>query len=118
MNETASQILAANLKALRDADPELKSQAAIGRAAKIDQRTVGRILNMENEPTFGQLTKLAKAFKLQAWQLLVPGLEPTNPPMLASESVRLRKLLTNIGQTKEALEGYLRSDGNTSPGDL
>ena len=87
-------------------------------AAKIDQRTVGRILNMEHEPTFGQLTKLARVFKLQPWQMLVPNLEPTNPPMLASESQTLRALLSKIGSTKEALEGFLRDEGNTAPGRL
>lgn len=118
VSKTASQILAANLVALRDADPVLTSQGKIGAKSGMNQRTVGRIINMEHEPTFAQLTKLAKAFGLQPWQMLVPNLEPTNPPMLASESQSLRKLLTNIGSTKEALEGFLRSEGNTDHGTL
>lgn len=118
MTPTALEILAANLAALRDADAVLTSQGKIGDRAGINQRTVGRIINMEHEPTVGQLTKLARAFRLQPWQLLVPGLQPTNPPMLASESEALRELLSNIGSTKEALEGYLRKEGNTDSGEL
>lgn len=112
-------ILAKNLGKLRDEHATLTSQAAIGKKAGIDQRTVGRILNMEHEPTLSQLSKLAEAFNLdQPWKILVPDLVPSNPPMLASDSAGILKLLENIGSTKEAIEGYLRHEGNTDPGDL
>lgn len=109
----AFEIVAKNLDSLRSSHKTLKSQAAIAEAAKVDQKTVGRILNKTNEPSLEVLAKIAKAFGLAPWQMLVPDLEPTNPPMLASESNALKKLYANLGKTKEAIEGVLRSEGNS-----
>lgn len=78
------QIVAANLEALRARYPALNSQAAIGRAAKVDQKTVGRILNLTNEPSLEVLAKIAKVFDLEAWQLMVPGLDVAKPQRLIS----------------------------------
>jgi transcriptional regulator with XRE-family HTH domain len=111
-------VLSANLKALMAASQDLNSQSALGRRCKIDQRTVGRIVLMQHSPTLRQLDKLAKAFQLSPWQLLVPNLAPTNPPMLAVESESLKAMLHNITTTKVAIEGYLRDEGNTRPGGL
>lgn len=113
----AFEILANNLDALCTSHKTLKSQSAIAKAAKVDQKTVGRILNKTNEPSLEVLSKIAKAFGLAPWQMLVPDLEPTNPPMLASESNALKKLYTNLGKTKEAIEGVLRSEGNSVVGE-
>lgn len=114
----ALRTLAANLETLRENDRELNSQPKIAAAAKINQKTVWRIFNMLNEPTLEQVSKLAAAFELEPWQLLVPNLHPSNRPVLAAESEGIKKLLANIAGTKEALEGYLREGGNTKPGDL
>lgn len=111
-------VLSANLKALMAASKGLSSQAALGRKCKLDQRTIGRIVLMEHSPTLRQLDKLARAFQLAPWQLLVPNLVPTNPPMLAAESEGLKAMLRNITTTKAAIEGYLRDEGNTRPGGL
>jgi transcriptional regulator with XRE-family HTH domain len=118
VSDEASSILAANLAALMAASKELTSQGKVGKRAGIDQRTVGRIRNQENPPTLEQVSKLAKAFGLEVWQLFVPGLNPSNPPMLTHESEPLRAMLKNIANTKEAIEGYLREEGNTTPGKL
>lgn len=109
-------VLAENLKALRDSSPVYSSDAKIGAKAGIDQKTVWRIINKKNEPTTLQVSKLAAVFELDPWKLFVPNLEPTNPPMLATESESLRDMLKTIGATKEAIEGYLRDEGNTQPG--
>lgn len=109
----AFEIVVKNLESLIACHKTLNSQAAIGKAAKVDQKTVGRILNKTNEPSLEVVGKIAKAFGLAAWQMLVPDLEPTNPPMLASESNALKKLYANLGRTKEAIEGVLRSEGNS-----
>lgn len=53
---------------------ELNSQAKLGGRAKIDQRTVGRILNSEHMPTLDKISALAEAYGIEAWQLLAPGL--------------------------------------------
>ena len=42
---------------------------------------MGRILNEEHSPQLKQIDAIAKAFQLSAWQLLIPGLDPSNPPV-------------------------------------
>ena len=74
-------ILSANLKALMASHATLKTQAAVGKACGIDQRTVGRILNQEHSCGMNQLEAIAEAFDLLTWQLLVPNLNPKSPPV-------------------------------------
>lgn len=114
----AFEIVASNLEALMANSKFFKTQAAVGKAAKVDQKTIGRILNRTNEPSLDVIAKVAKVFDLEPWQMLVPHLEPSNAPMLAQQSAALRKLYANLGNTVEAIEGILREDGNTRPGDL
>lgn len=114
----AARSLAENLKALMTANPELDSQSALGRAAKVDQKTIERMLKCLNEPTLEKVEKVAKVFGLTAWQLLTPNLHPRNHPMLAAESAALREMYKKILSTREAIEGVLAKDGNTRPGDL
>lgn len=76
------RLLAKNLKTLMDSRPGLATQTAVAKAAEVDQRTVGRILQCEHAPTLAQIEKLAKAFMLEPWQLLAPNLDPRDPPVL------------------------------------
>ena len=94
-------ILSNNLKALMAAHVSLTTQAAVGKACKIDQRTVGRILNMEHSPGLKQLEAIAVAFDLLTWQLLVPNLDPKNPPVCEHTKVEhdlYKKLRTLVQQ--------------------
>ncbi|AEG94426.1 helix-turn-helix domain-containing protein [Ramlibacter tataouinensis] len=79
----ALQVLAANLERLIAEHKELNSQPKLAAAAKIDQKTVYRIVTKQNEPSTDKLEKLAKALGVQTWQLLVPGLKPGALPELA-----------------------------------
>lgn len=82
MPNRARDIVAANLKALMDHQPDNPvGQAQLKRMSGVDQRYIGRILAAESSITVDTLEKIAKAFDLQAWQLLVPGLDPGNPPV-------------------------------------
>lgn len=79
------KILAVNLAQLMAHSPDLKSEAKIAAAAKvakISQRTVNRARNGA-QVRLESLAGLAEAFGLAPWQLLVPGLDPANPPILA-----------------------------------
>lgn len=115
----ALETLASNLKALKAKDRDLSSDGKIAKKAGLDQKTVNRIVNKKHEPTLAALSQLSAAVGLQhPWQLLVPNLVPSNPPMLAAESASLLKLLENIAGTKLAMEGFLRAEGNTEPGAL
>ena len=87
MRKPASEIIAENLAAAMldrhmvnpvNGQP---SQSALARKAHVDQRTVGRILNREQSPTIEMLEKLAHALDLDAWQMMIPSLDPKNPPV-------------------------------------
>lgn len=77
---TLGWILAQNLQALMKAHGAISTQAKLGLAAGVDQRTIGRILNCERAPTASQIEKIAKAFNIEPWQLLLPQLDPSDPP--------------------------------------
>jgi transcriptional regulator with XRE-family HTH domain len=92
--DTARKIVATNLSALmvsagmvlKNGDP---NQSALARVSGADQRTVGRILAQEQSATVDMLEVLAKPFSLDPWQLLIPGLDPHNPPVFViSEAER------------------------------
>lgn len=53
----------------------------LAREAKIGPGTATRIKSKKNSARIGTLAKLAKPFKLQPWHLLIPDLDPANPPV-------------------------------------
>ena len=84
-SQSPERILALNLAQLMAHSADLKSEAKIAAAAKISkisQRTVNRARNGA-QVRLESLAGLAEAFGLAPWQLLVPGLDPANPPILA-----------------------------------
>lgn len=76
------KILADNLKTLMDGHVSLKSEAKIAKAGGLSQRTVNRARN-GLQVRLESLRGLSKAFGLSPWQLLVPNLDPKNPPLLS-----------------------------------
>lgn len=82
MAEPIRKVLSENLlRLMRTGQSGEVSQAELGRRARVDQRNVGRIVSGDISTTVDTLGKLARAFDLDAWQLLVPGLDPSNPPI-------------------------------------
>lgn len=96
---SARKVLAANLAALMDAKPELKPVKAIEDATDgaVGKSTVARAKLGENAINIDNLEAIAHAFGLEAWQLLVPGLTPKNPPVLKSIGEAEDKLYARIG---------------------
>ena len=93
MRHDPNETVAANLRALMlHAGMEKKgepNQSDLARASGANQRTVGRILSRDQSPTVEMLETIARAFGLHAWQLLIPGLDPANPPVVVmSEAER------------------------------
>lgn len=93
MKTNPTETVASNLRALMlHAGMEKKgepNQSDLARASGANQRTVGRILAREQSPTVEMLETIARAFGLHAWQLLIPGLDPANPPVVVmSEAER------------------------------
>lgn len=95
-------VLSDNIKKLMEASADLNTQAALGRRCGIDQRTVVRIINLEHSPTLEKIEAIATAYGLLPWQILVPGLDPKNPPVCELTQVekglydKLRRLVTQL----------------------
>lgn len=85
MENASRKTLAENLaKLMHLDDPDKRNhlkQDAIGKKAGCNQRSIGRILNGDMAATVDMLDGIAHAFDLETWQLLTPGLDPSNPPI-------------------------------------
>ena len=100
---TSRQVLAANLKALMASLSALDTFCILVAAGGPSNGTLDWIRRMESGASIDQLDILAKIYGLEPWQLLVPNLDPTNPPMLASISQRQLEMLERIKQAAKEL---------------
>ena len=66
------------------------------RKCKIGNGTVQRIQGQTTSVGLEVLDKIAEAHELAAWQLLVPGFDPDNPPTLQPVSKRERELYEKL----------------------
>lgn len=101
-------ILAENVAKLMEAHIDLSSQTKLGKKSGVGQRTVGRILNKEGFPTADNIAKIAAAFELMAWQLLVPDLNPSNIPLLKEQTPKEREFYKRIADL--AIEMGIKND--------
>lgn len=79
--------LANNLKALMvyacdQGHPRLASVKGLAAASGISRAGIDNVLHSRKAATLDTIEALAGAYGLQAWQLLVPGLDPANPPVV------------------------------------
>lgn len=104
---TPRLILRDNVKALLKSGIGPKSQLQLGgKPGTGGQPTIGRIVSDEGENTrLGVISAIAAAYNLEAWQLLVAGMDPKNPPVLAPVTKeekefwgRLRSLYEEVGK--------------------
>jgi transcriptional regulator with XRE-family HTH domain len=101
-------VLRTNVKALMDSEVGPSSQMELKRKSGVGQASIGRILSQKGENSgIETVAKIAKAYGLEAWQLLVAGMDPKNPPALAPVTkaerelwARLRALYADIGKGK------------------
>jgi transcriptional regulator with XRE-family HTH domain len=83
----SAQVLASNLAKLMEYYGHTQEQTA--KLAKVDQSVISRILKGEHHPRVDTVEAIALGYDLQAWTLLLPGLDPRNPPVIAmTESER------------------------------
>lgn len=68
----------------------------LAREAKIGPGTASRLKAQETSVGLDTIDKLAAHFNVEAWQLLVPGFEPDNMPVLQPVSPTERKLYERI----------------------
>lgn len=93
--------LAQNLKALMQHGELNRSQLA-GKAG-ISHTTIGRVLKESHAPDLDTLSALAGVFALTPWQILVPHLDPSNPPVLQAATAQERELYERLRQAAELL---------------
>lgn len=110
-DDTPLSVFATNLKALIGR----QSVNAWAKKHNLTQSTINRIVTGKMDPTTGQVDDIAKAAGLFSWQLLVPQLDPQNPPVLREANSHERDLYNRLKQTIDELE-ELRERGNTGPG--
>lgn len=104
---TPRQILRDNVRALMESGTGPSSQLALGKKPGTGgQATIGRIIGPRGENTkLETIAAIAKAYNLEAWQILVAGMDPKNPPVLTPVSkeekelwARLRQLYQDVGK--------------------
>jgi transcriptional regulator with XRE-family HTH domain len=94
-------VLAKNLKALLAHGGINQSQLA-GKAG-ISHTTIGRVLKGSHAPDLDTLSAIASVFSLTPWQMLVPHLDPSNPPVLQAATAQERELYERLRQAAELL---------------
>lgn len=95
--------LATNLERLCISHTELDSILEVGRRADIGKSTINRIKKGETAVRIDNLEKLARIFGLEAWQMLVPDLDPARPPahtplQLSETEAELLSMFTALGE--------------------
>lgn len=100
---SARDILAANIQRLMDANPSLSSLVKVAAEAKrrghtVSKNAVDSAKSGSHAVNMDTLDGIARAFDMEAWQLLVPNMNPKNPPVLRS-----------IGETEDEMYKRLRS---------
>lgn len=114
----ARKVLAQNIRAAMcvEGRPEISQQELARRASKfslkpVSQSTINRLLNAEVSCGVDHLVSLAQALGLEPWHLLVPGMNPSDPPVLASITRRLEEFQATLKAQSDqiaALKNELR----------
>ena len=110
----ARKVIADNLRALmnrpgRQAETERAlAERAAARGHEISQSSINRVLNCEVSCGVDHLVILAKLYELEAWQLLVPQLNPTDPPVLTSITRSLAEFQSKLSEQADALAAMQR----------
>ena len=89
---TPEGILADNLNALLKTRDGPNSEIGLAKKSGVGQATIGRIRKRQGAAKIDTVSKLAKAYGLEGWQLMVAGMNPTNPPVLQPLSRAEREL--------------------------
>lgn len=108
------QILATNLAVLQSKHEDLKSTPAIEKATadmgpgkRISKTAVQQVQRAATPFNLDDLQTLAELFGLDAWQLLVPQIDPEHPPVLTSVSETDRKMYERMKAAREALDAII-----------
>lgn len=67
------KVLSQNIAALQEKHPHLATSPTLARKAQVGQRTALRAMNGSHATTIDTVHAIARAFGVEAWQLLLPG---------------------------------------------
>lgn len=90
------QVLAQNIAGLMGTREGPKTHTDLAAKSGVAQGTIGRILKCEVDARIDTVSNLAGAYGLEAWQLMVAGMNPTNPPVLMPVSEREKALYASL----------------------
>ena len=96
-----SLLVAANVRALIAYHQQ--SINAFCRSRGLVQTTVNRLVSGKMNPTATVIADIANAVGLQPWQLLVPDLDPRNPPVLRTISPAEADLYRKLAEALQNL---------------
>ena len=82
----------------------------LAREAKIGPGSCTRIKEAATSVGLGVIDKIAARYELDPWQLLVPGFDPRNPPVLQPVSSEERQLYERLIHAAEDLAKYKHDD--------
>ena len=104
---TPRAVLRQNLKALMLNGDGPRSQSALHKKSGVAQATIGRILSVEGENArIETVDRIAKAYGLEPWQLLVAGMDPANAPVLQTVSSEESALYERLRIAAQDLAKY------------
>ena len=99
------QVLWTNVSALMRHHWSVENLNRLAREANIGPATAQRIKQQQTAVGIDVLQRVAACFGIEAWQLLVPGMDPTSPPtllpMTAAERGLYERLLQAARQFKD-----------------
>lgn len=114
-------ILAENLRALMDyardtGHPERASVKGLSRLSSVGRYSIDGMLEGSRNTGIETLQRIADVFEIQAWTLLVPHLDPSNPPTkpMSKTEVQLYKRMGKVAREYEQLQRAQREQ--ESPG--
>lgn len=108
--DSARSVLAKNLRALMDHSKTVNTLIALERETerhglKVGKSTIDRAVKGETPLNLDAIEVIAAVYGLSSWQLMVPGITPSNPPVLRSLGETEELLYKRLGQiAKEIAE--------------
>lgn len=99
--KTLREIVARNIAAIMDNPTTPLTQEAVGKRAGLPQRTVGRLKNGTTAASLTTLAAISRGLGVEPWQLLVPDLDPRNPPIIRPTSQSEQRLYKKFAQLIE-----------------
>jgi hypothetical protein len=103
-------VLRDNVLALMHARFGQENLSRLAREAKIGPGSCTRIKEAATSVGLEVIDKIASRYDYDAWQLLVPGFDPRNPPVLKPVSPEERQLYDRLVSAAEALAKLKRDD--------